>query len=71
MLLIFATSCTSAFLLTLAFAISDEWHQTFVPGRGGAVMNVLVDSLGAMIAALGALKASPATFISRQRVATC
>lgn len=33
------------------FAISDEWHQTFVPDRGGAVTDVLIDMLGILIAA--------------------
>jgi VanZ family protein len=29
------------------FAISDEIHQTFVPGRQGAILDVLIDSAGA------------------------
>ena len=28
------------------FAASDEFHQTFVPGRQGAVMDVVIDSVG-------------------------
>ncbi|MFO0958895.1 MAG: VanZ family protein [Isosphaeraceae bacterium] len=28
------------------FAISDEYHQTFVPGRGGNALDVLIDCLG-------------------------
>lgn len=32
--------------LCLLYAASDEWHQTFVPGRGGHVADVLIDSLG-------------------------
>ena len=28
------------------FAISDEVHQSYVPGRQGAAMDVLIDSLG-------------------------
>jgi len=29
------------------FAISDEIHQTYVPGRQGAVLDVFIDSIGA------------------------
>ena len=36
-------AATSAVL----FATSDEIHQCFVPGRQGAVMDVLIDSAGA------------------------
>ncbi len=39
-----------ALLLTLLYAISDEWHQTFVPGRNGQLADVLVDLSGALLA---------------------
>ncbi len=39
-----------AFLITVLYAISDEYHQTFVPGRNGTVMDVLIDSLGGLTA---------------------
>jgi hypothetical protein len=32
------------------YAISDEWHQTFVPGRGGTWTDVVIDSIGICIA---------------------
>ena len=32
--------------LALAYAISDEYHQTFVPGRSGAPRDVLIDLVG-------------------------
>lgn len=35
-----------AFLLTALYAISDEYHQTFVPGRSGNVVDVLIDATG-------------------------
>ncbi len=38
-----------ALMLTFGYAISDEWHQTFVPGRHGQVWDVLIDSTGALI----------------------
>lgn len=36
-----------AFLACLLYAISDETHQLFVPGRGGQVKDVVIDSAGA------------------------
>lgn len=38
-----------ALLLCVLYAISDEVHQLFVPGRGGRVTDVLIDSAGAMV----------------------
>ncbi len=35
-----------AFGVSVLFAISDEIHQSFVPGRQGAVMDVVIDSAG-------------------------
>ncbi len=35
----------------VAYAASDEFHQSFVLGRHGAALDVLVDSFGATIAA--------------------
>ncbi len=46
----------SLFAVSLA-AMLDEFHQTFVPGRGGAVSDVLIDVGGAVAAA--ALLANP------------
>jgi hypothetical protein len=42
----------SSLVLCLLFAISDEYHQTFVPGRNGTWTDVLIDGLGAGLAAL-------------------
>ena len=30
------------------YAITDEFHQTFIPGRSGLVFDVLIDSCGAL-----------------------
>jgi len=38
-----------SFLLCVFYAISDEFHQLFVPGRGAQVMDVIIDSAGAMV----------------------
>jgi len=40
----------AAFLFCAVFAASDEWHQTFVPGRYGKVRDVALDALGAALA---------------------
>jgi VanZ family protein len=40
-----------AWLLALIFAATDEFHQSFVPGRTPSIIDVLVfDNLGALIA---------------------
>ena len=44
------TSPLPAVAITLLYAISDEWHQTFVEGRHGSPLDVLVDASGVMIA---------------------
>jgi VanZ family protein len=36
-------------LICVLYAVSDEIHQTFVPGRGGNVIDVVLDSVGSLI----------------------
>ncbi len=42
-----------AYVLTILFclfyAVTDEIHQTFIPGRSGQISDVLLDTAGAMI----------------------
>ena len=47
-----------AWALAVAYAFSDEFHQTFTPGRNAALTDVLIDSFGAALALvlLSALK---------------
>ena len=40
----------AAWLGTLAYAASDEWHQTFVDGRVGHASDVAIDMVGATTA---------------------
>lgn len=40
-------------LLTLLYAISDELHQTMVPGRNGRWYDVAIDMVGASLALVG------------------
>lgn len=37
--------------VSILFAASDEWHQTFVPGRGGTLGDVAIDASGVLLAA--------------------
>src|SRR5699024_5961572 len=41
-------SATLAFLICILYAISDESHQLFIPGRSGEVRDVFIDSLGSI-----------------------
>jgi VanZ family protein len=43
-----------AIALSIAFAASDEFHQSFVPSREGRVTDVFIDSAGATLG-IGAL----------------
>lgn len=46
-----ARAATLAVLLAVAYGVSDEWHQSFVPGRSSDLADVLADALGAATAA--------------------
>jgi VanZ family protein len=39
-------------MLTILFAASDEWHQSFIVGRTGHAIDVAVDSVGVLIITL-------------------
>jgi VanZ family protein len=41
-----------AWILTASFACSDEWHQTFTPGRSGRLEDVIFDALCAVVGIL-------------------
>jgi VanZ family protein len=42
-----------AWVLTALYALSDEFHQAYVPGRHGSVFDVAIDGVGGLIAVLG------------------
>ena len=44
------TSPLPAVLITLLYAASDEFHQTFIEGRHGSPLDVAIDAAGVMIA---------------------
>ncbi len=59
-----------AVVVTVAYGVSDEWHQAFVPGRTSDVYDVLADATGAIVGAavcwmLGLIP--PRRIISRSR----
>ncbi|MGV8147186.1 MAG: VanZ family protein [Alkaliphilus sp.] len=39
-------------LVCVLYAISDETHQIFVPGRSAQVSDILIDSVGAAVGIL-------------------
>lgn len=41
-----------AFLMAVLFALSDEFHQSFVEGRNSSIVDVLIDGGGAALALL-------------------
>lgn len=47
----FLSKCTLPILFSILYACSDEWHQSFVPGRSSLVSDVFIDSAGIIIAA--------------------
>jgi VanZ family protein len=42
----------AAFLLSIMFALSDELHQVYVPGRSAGFFDVFTDAAGAALAVL-------------------
>jgi VanZ family protein len=51
-----AAAAPAAIVLALAYAVSDEWHQSFVPGRTATAHDVAIDGLGIALAALAATR---------------
>ena len=44
------SSFGGAFIFSLLYGVSDEFHQTFVPGRTGRLTDVGFDALGVLLA---------------------
>lgn len=42
-----------ALLVCVLYAMSDEFHQLYVPGRSGELRDVLLDSTGSLVGILG------------------
>ncbi len=45
-------TCVITIVLCSAFAMTDEYHQTFVDGRTGQMMDVMIDTAGAGVGIL-------------------
>jgi VanZ family protein len=45
-------AAVGAFLIAIAYAAGDEFHQTFISGRSGSPVDVAIDSAGATLAAV-------------------
>lgn len=39
-----------SFVFAMLYAVSDEYHQAFVPGRGPSLIDVCIDTLGIILA---------------------
>src|SRR5438128_2008353 len=46
---ILSAAHTSILLLAIAYALTDEFHQSFVPSRTASIYDSLIDSVGALI----------------------
>jgi VanZ family protein len=42
----------AAFRLGIAYAVTDELHQAFVPGRAGTLLDLGIDSVGVLLGIL-------------------
>jgi hypothetical protein len=51
------TAIAFALALALTYSATDEFHQTFVSGRHGTPVDVLIDSIGMTLAAIFATRA--------------
>jgi VanZ family protein len=45
------SALVAAFVIGIAYAASDEWHQSFVEGRHGTPVDVGIDAVGMALAA--------------------
>ena len=48
----FAVAFANALILTMIYAATDEFHQTFIAGRSGELRDILIDTCGAIIGLL-------------------
>jgi VanZ family protein len=53
--------------IAIGYSATDEWHQSFVSGRHGTPVDVLIDATGVAIAAALRPRLRPAATASRAR----
>ena len=46
----------AAAIFSILYAISDEFHQSFVAGREGSPVDIMIDSAGVLMAFVGIQK---------------
>lgn len=56
----------TAIIASVLYAATDEFHQLFVPGRSGQILDVLIDSLGVCVGCMLAL--GMYSFINRRKL---
>lgn len=66
----------AAGLICVAFACGDEYHQSFVDGRGPSVKDVMIDSVGAFFGIMTVriicwIFLTPARIVKRQQAFAC
>jgi VanZ family protein len=42
----------AAWLIAVAYGVTDEWHQSFVPTRHAEVRDLIADAIGALVATI-------------------
>jgi VanZ family protein len=52
------TAVALALAISVAYSVSDEWHQSHVEGRHGSPVDVLIDSVGIAVVAVLLLRRS-------------
>ena len=53
--------------LSFLYACTDEWHQTFVPGRAGRFSDVMVDTAGCLFGLLLICLLKTALFLDKRK----
>lgn len=48
-----AVAAGCAVVLSVGYGVSDEWHQSFVPGRSSDIHDCIADGVGALLGAGG------------------
>jgi VanZ family protein len=56
----------AAAAISLVYALSDEWHQSFVPGRDADPLDVAADTLGIALALAALARAHFGAFPARR-----